>query len=162
MRRKCLALILALLTVAVTGYIFSNSAKDAESSHAQSDTVLEFVKPILQPVFPQAENADSEKDLAYYVRKAAHFTEFAVLGFCSGFFTAVISERKKARFFGAAAVYGLGVACCDEWIQTFTDRTSSWKDVVLDFSGVLFGVLLSAVIVWLLHHKEGGNAQCPN
>ena len=162
MAKKYLAVLFACLTVLMTGYIFSNSAKDAEASHAQSDAVLEIVKPILSQVIPDKTDTDSQKDLAYYLRKAAHFAEFAALGFCAGIFAAVISAGKKKSFFAAAALYCLGVACCDEIIQSFTDRTSSVKDVVLDFSGAMFGVLLAAAAVWLLHHKRGGNAQCPN
>ena len=162
MNRKYLAIIFALLTIAVTGYIFSNSLKDADASHAQSDVVVEVVAPILTPVIPQTREPSSERDLSFWVRKTAHFTEFALLGFCAGCCVVLLSDRKRTRLLAGAATYCLCVACCDEWIQSFRDRTSSWKDVALDFGGAIFGVLIVAAVVWLLYHKRGGNAQCPN
>ena len=159
MRPKYLLLLFALLTVLTTGYIFSNSLKDAEASHAQSGVVMEVVKPVLEPIIRQETEEKTERKLSFVVRKAAHFIEFAALGVCAGGFGAALSAVKKRRFWALPPVICLAVACCDEFIQSFMERTSSIKDVALDCTGSLFGLLLAAAAVWLLHHKKGGETQ---
>ena len=159
MQTKHLLILFALLSTLVTGYIFSNSFKDAEASHAQSGAVMEMVEPVLTPVIRQETEEETQKKLSFVVRKAAHFIEFAALGICVGGFTAALCALKRRNLWALAPGICLAAAACDEIIQSFTDRTSSVKDVALDLCGSVFGILLVAACLWLLHHKKGGTAQ---
>ena len=73
------------------------------------------------------------------IRKAAHFAEFACLGFLlAGFFRA----RGRAPLL-PGALCGLLSACVDETIQLFSPgRASAVADVWLDFAGTLAGIFL--------------------
>lgn len=73
------------------------------------------------------------------IRKAAHFGEFACLGFLmAGFFRI----RGRAPLL-PGALWGLLAACADETIQLFSPgRASRLTDVWIDFAGVLTGIFL--------------------
>ena len=81
MRAKVSFLFFALLSLLLTGFIFSNSLKTAGESHAQSGRVMELVRPLLVPRFIHGETEEeTEEKLSFVVRKAAHFVEFGALG----------------------------------------------------------------------------------
>lgn len=72
------------------------------------------------------------------LRKVAHFTEFACLGVFSCRFLFWIKKPQWCSL-GIAFL----VACCDETIQRFVpDRGPGFKDVLIDTSGALFGMIL--------------------
>ena len=138
-------LLFGLLSLAVMAFIFSNSAQLADQSNAVSGGLMDLLRPILQPFFT------SEELMHKFVRKAAHFTEFAALGFCVG----MTADGLRRRFWRGSMVFvplftTLAVAVTDEFIQSFFDRTSSVRDVLLDFAGAAFGVALAAMIAEML------------
>ena len=159
MRPKYLLLLFSLLTILVTGYIFSNSMKNAEESHAQSNAVMEVVEPVLTPVIRQETEEATVRKLSFLVRKSAHFIEYTALGLCVGGFSAALFAVKKRRIPALPVGMCVLVACCDEYIQSFVGRTNSLKDVALDLTGSLFGLLLAAAAIWLLQYKRGGTTQ---
>lgn len=133
----------SVLSVCVTAIIFWNSLQNAQQSNALSGGVLAAVKPVLSPLF-----GGSEEAMDRFVRKSAHFTEFAVLGLCLGAVADGICVhfwRTSLAFFPMFAT--LSIAVTDEFIQSFSDRTSAVKDVILDFCGGLFGL---TVIIFVL------------
>jgi VanZ family protein len=72
------------------------------------------------------------------MRKAAHFTEFFVLGLL--LYRALLGNLKEFRFKAAWWVIGAGLLCAlaDEAHQMLVvSRTPSLRDSFLDFSGVL-------------------------
>ncbi len=133
--------VFSVLTLCVAAIIFWNSLQNAQQSNGLSDGVLTAVKPILSPLF-----GGSEEAMDFFVRKSAHFIEFAVLGLCLGGIADGICVhfwRTSLAFFPLFAT--LSAAVTDEFIQSFSDRTSAVKDVILDFCGGLFG--LAAIIL---------------
>jgi VanZ family protein len=80
----------------------------------------------------------------YFVRKAAHLTEYAILamllwralrGWIDEFWRRVVLTLAWAMFFAAA----------DEFHQSFVaSRTASLGDVLLDCSGALLGLMICA------------------
>ena len=132
--RNIVFLILAIL---LTAFIFSNSMRDAAASDGQSGrfvAALEQFAGLFGTVIPH--NAT-----VTIVRKGAHMAEFFLLSCC---WCGVFWQR--AHRFWAYCVYilfaGLLTACCDEWIQLFSDgRASEVCDVFIDFAGVLLAVL---------------------
>lgn len=72
------------------------------------------------------------------MRKVAHFTEFACLGV---FLSRFLFWFEKRRIYALAGAFL--VACCDETIQRFVpNRGPSFKDVMIDTSGAVVGMLL--------------------
>jgi VanZ family protein len=127
----------ALFSVAWVLFIFSNSLLGPEDSGAQSGMITAFLRKILDP----NEKIPLET-FHHFVRKAAHFTEFFILGFLFAGLTLCVRYRRGFWHNGLLLFAALAVAVTDEFIQSFTGRGPSVRDVVLDFSGALTGLLL--------------------
>ena len=140
----CLTLVVALI-----GFIFGNSLESGPESMQTSNAVVEVVKPIVDP-----QDQIDDEQFSFSIRKLAHFTEFFWLGMalCGVVVCVADAGRGKAPVLShppvcAALLMSLLVAVTDEWIQSFTARTSSVRDVLLDFSGALCGFFLTALAV---------------
>lgn len=128
-------LLFLLLSLLVTGFIFFNSFQGPDSSNESSGLILKLLSPITGLI----DRFISDIDWNFVIRKGAHFTEFCVLGILSAL--TFISTGKKVRtFFGYNLFCVLSVALTDEFIQSFTGRTSSVRDVFLDFCGAAVGI----------------------
>ena len=92
------------------------------------------------------------------VRKLAHFVEFAALGVSFGGYTWNLGMVRGRKYWALPAWLTLVVAVCDEFIQGFTNRGSMVSDVVLDYSGALFGLLMVAAFVFINKNKAKNNA----
>ena len=83
------------------------------------------------------------------VRKLGHFSEYALLGFWLMLSLRVYTRRILSHI-SWPLFFGLLAGVLDEGIQIFADgRGSDVRDVVIDFSGVVFG-LLAALFLLLL------------
>jgi VanZ family protein len=77
------------------------------------------------------------------VRKAAHLTEYGILGFLV--FRAIRAGRRDwdFRWSLAAIAIAMAVACLDEWHQAFVpSRTASPYDVLIDTIGAALAQVL--------------------
>lgn len=140
----------SVLSVCVTAFIFWNSLQNAQQSNALSGGLLAAVKPILSPLF-----GGSEEAMDLFVRKSAHFAEFAVLGLCLG----AVADGIYVRFWRTSLAFfplfaTLSVAVTDEFIQSFSDRTSAVRDVILDFCGGLFGLTAMVLVFAALRSRR--------
>ncbi len=142
MKKQTVKVVFSAVLVCMTVvFIFSNSLRNGEESNRQSGFVTELLQRILDP------NGTIEEDIFhYYVRKGAHFTEFSLLGF--SLWLLMLSLRDKIGLFcpGAMLFAALATAVTDEFIQSFTGRTSSVTDVLIDFSGALTGFVLPLIL----------------
>ncbi len=134
-------IVLFVITGLLIGFIWTRSMMSAEASTVESTGVLKLLIRFLKGIGISAELTD------HIVRKAAHFLEFALLGFLSFW----CSRRLKKRILPNLMPVGfvcLAVAVVDEYIQLFSvGRSSEVFDVVLDFSGSVFGVLFFLLIL---------------
>jgi VanZ family protein len=117
---------------------------DGEVSATESGGLLNLVKAIFD-FLPLTEDLTE-----HILRKLAHFTEFACLGFLLGADTLLFvkngSDKIKHKIY-LPAFGGLLAAQVDETIQLFVPgRSSQVKDVWIDFSGVVIGVIAVFVI----------------
>lgn len=120
------------LTACCLAFIWGNSLMPGSVSGAISD----FFKRILQYLFEQG--GPESSGLGFLVRKMAHFTEFTMLGLCLCWLFGMLGKGRLLPFLCGAAA-----ACVDETIQIFVpDRGPSVRDVCIDSSGVLLGVIL--------------------
>ena len=113
-------------------FIWGNSLLPGEISGAISD----FVKNILAAIFEQGK--PEPENSGFLLRKLAHFTEFTMLGLCLCWLFGMLGKGRLLPFLCGAAAAGV-----DETIQLFVpERGPSLRDVCIDSSGVLLGVIL--------------------
>ena len=113
-------------------FIWGNSLLPGEISGRISDWVKELLSFLLPGEVPGVTTGGG------LLRKIAHFSEFAALGFCLCWRFGMLEKRKIM-----ALVYGFGAACVDETIQIFVpDRGPSPKDVAIDTCGAAVGMAL--------------------
>ena len=147
LKRKSV-MVLSVLTVLIVAFIWSNSFVSGEESGARSGSVTKFLLSILDP-----NGRIPEDSFHHFIRKTAHFVEFAVLGVVLGSLFRVVGQETGRSFFSLPVLLVLLVAVIDEYIQFFTGRGSMVTDVVLDFAGGLTGLLL-AFLLSLLKKKK--------
>ena len=145
--------IMTVLTAAAVVAIFYNSSLDAFESTEQSSPLTEWINGILShlPIpFSVTEN---------FVRKAAHFTEYSILGVMLSV-TYHLYFHKKSKVLLAAVPTGAVVASCDELIQLIpAGRSAQVSDVLLDCCGAIFGTLIVIMFISIIELKRRKKAQ---
>lgn len=144
----------SMVAIALAFWIFSNSMQPAVDSAERSSSILELIQKMLP-------NATWITE--YLIRKTAHFTEYAVLGF---FVFKAVKEhllywgvkRVKAtqdghftlslgRTYVISALCSVLTALTDETIQLYVEgRSGQVTDVWLDFAGALTGACVLVII----------------
>ncbi len=143
-KRDVLRAVIYILIVLNIAFIWSMSMYSKEESGDQSGTVAE----LLRTVFPFLRKIP-DAIFGKLVRKLAHFSEFALLGILSASALWEHTDRTKARFSGLilpTLMLCLLVASTDETIQLFSNRGCQVKDIMLDFSGSIFGFFFISAI----------------
>lgn len=140
-------IIFYILTILILLFIWSNSMDDPVTSYSKSDKVLKFVSKILTHVL--GNNHYITLFYISHVRKIAHFTEYMVLG--SVMTTGMkIADKTKIQHFYNSLSFSVIAAVIDEYIQIYSGRGSSIKDVIIDFSGYLTGTMLTVIIICII------------
>lgn len=157
-KRQVIALLLILCTLGAQLFIFSNSLKGGEESAKQSGAVVEVVRPSVEQILPAVKVEPTEDNVVRFVRKAAHFLEFALLGFLCCV-TARYFTKKKSVFLTVPFGYCVLTALADEGIQLFSQgRAGRFTDVLIDGGGALTGLLFAfgciALAGWIKNRKK--------
>ena len=146
-KRRRWNILLGILLAATLCFIWGNSLLSREDSAELSVWVTEWLTQFM-------ENLPLQQPDEHVIRKLAHFGEFALLGLE----LAALFFLNRGRTFQSAiisALCALAAASVDETLQFFSHRAPMVKDVLLDLTGALTGILL----LWLLtarRHKENG------
>ena len=91
---------------------------------------------------------DFADGIHYYVRKAAHMTEYFLLAIAISFPLYVYGVRGIWLML-LAGIVCVGFAGLDEYHQSFVDaRTPAVKDVGIDSIGAFIGILLVQAFCW--------------
>ena len=126
---------LSIITIVWILVIFSFSLQSGEESGKLSGGIVAWVVDLLFP-----ENFAHVEMVHFLIRKAAHFTEYFILGVL---LSLTVREAKWSRPLLAPWLLGTLVACCDETIQLFSaGRAGMITDVMLDSSGVFTGCMV--------------------
>lgn len=137
MKKNKKAILFTAITIIWIAFIFYNSFMNGSQSTAESNFVYEIINKIL-----------GEGNIsAQFVRKAAHFTEYFILGIL---LLKTVWEYKHLimRVITTPLFFGLFTAVCDETIQLFSEgRSSQVSDILIDFSGVVVGLIITGLIV---------------
>lgn len=133
----CFSTLVILLTV----FILFNSTKGNQKSHEISNAITEIIDI-------NKSGADASKSIN--VRKIAHVVEFSALGMAVICLSIFCYRVFNVKTYGTAFFYVLAVAVADEHIQSFSDRSSSTSDIILDFFGALIGFCIVGIIVGII------------
>jgi VanZ family protein len=170
--RHLFCLLLLTLTIAWMVVIFCLSAQPAKESADTSRFFGRIAAEIFVPGYSSmtgAEQQELAEKLDYPVRKCAHATEYAILGFLL-FATLTAAEPKakaeaaseaeqpqKKRRTGISFFAGVLYAASDEFHQLYVPgRSGQFSDVLLDAGGVLAGMLFCFCMLLLLRKISGG------
>ena len=141
-------LINGVITLGLLCFIWGNSLLPGKDSGELSG----FVGMLLQKLLPFL-NLQSETGM-HFLRKAAHFSEFAALGMSFTWLFGMLS-RRKAWSLSLPLICGATAAAIDETIQLFSpNRGPSIKDVGIDTCGVIAGIAVLSLLHWLFTHKK--------
>ena len=124
-------------------FLFSTDAFSGDNTGSLLWTVVSFIYPgATQELF------DS---IHFYVRKAGHFTEYAILALLLfRAFRSGARERWRLRWALSSLLIAFLYASLDEFHQTFTRRrTGSVYDSLIDTSGAATAL----VLLWLYGRK---------
>jgi len=145
MRRKIFAAAAVLWMIV----IFSFSAKVSEDSEEMSRSVGMLIgKAVIKEYkeWPGKRQAAFAAKIDYPVRKAAHASEYAILGILlTG---AILDIRKPWKRQLPAFLIGAVYAASDEFHQLFVPgRSGQIRDVMIDSAGVAAGIILACLAI---------------
>lgn len=145
-----------VLVAAWCVFIFLMSAKGGDASQGMSDGVIVSIIKLLYPGFeglgPDVQAAAIGM-WSFPVRKAAHLSEYALLGLLTS--NAVVQvERARVGYLNlrsdakwlllAALAFCVLFAASDEFHQLFVEgRSGQLRDVLIDSDGAAIGVLVA-------------------
>ena len=138
-KKKIILLILVILWM---GVIFFLSSMDSKESNKKSKSTIESginktIKTTNKYKITNISNKKSKKlveDLNYPLRKVAHATEYGILAIL----LVMLLEGKNKKYI-ITLIFTFLYACSDEFHQSFTGRTSLFKDVLIDtIGGIIF------------------------
>lgn len=148
---KFLRAIIIILILFNMGAIFFFSAQKAVESDKTSDGFITALCKTVVSYFDSLSPQEKEttiKSLSHAVRKAAHMSEYALLGFlCAILFASYgYKIRNFALGFGFSTLY----AATDEFHQLFVEgRSGQFSDVCIDAAGALTGVIFAWFVYFI-------------
>lgn len=151
-QKKKIAIVSGLLLIVLYFLIFGFSAQDGETSGNISLTLSHYGVTLWNRLNGGMINEQVIKALAdhldYPLRKAAHFTEYAVMGILVCCFLCAFIKSLKKIFF--CSVFWIFVsAAFDELHQYFVPgRWASVADVFLDTCGGAVGAVICCLILY--------------
>ena len=143
MKRKIILAITWSLVIAVCITIFIFSGMVADDSAEQSGFIRELLTKIFGVGFTE-----------FFIRKLAHMSEYAALGFFSAFAFAYTFKNAKRFYFGIlfTLIYAIG----DEIHQLFVPgRSGQVRDVFIDMAGALLGVICLGLCYFIYMKVKG-------
>lgn len=139
-RRKKYAVAFWILTIACMCLIFYLSAQPANKSSLQSTFITKLLAQLL----------NNESLSEHFVRKLAHFSEFAGLSFLFNWSMLFTKGNKQLL---TATSFASAYAITDEIHQIFVEgRACMFTDWLIDTSGAILGMLVFLVIYIAFQH----------
>ena len=158
--KRTIFLILIIINC-ITIFYFSNQVADVSST--SSGRIVNFIANLL-PFIKNMPEAEKEvicsEVLQPIVRKTAHFSIYALLGFWIINFALTYrgSDYKKVLW---SWIFGTVYAITDEIHQLFIPgRSGEIRDVCIDSLGVLTGILVVVIIMYLYKRINIKRQEC--
>ena len=143
--------------------IFSFSAQtgevSGELSYKISYKIVEVKNEVLHENKDSYELSYEADNIHFYVRKAAHMTEYFLLAVAISF-PLYVYRIRGIWLFLLAGIFCVGFAGLDEYHQSFVGgRGPSVRDVCIDSSGALIGIILVQLFCWFSLHTPGSSSR---
>ena len=158
-RGLLIATTVALVTLSILIFFFSAEGGDASS--VRSDAIARALAPLFAPDIDTWDSLARKafiSDLRFFVRKAAHATEYAALGalwFAELHQLARALADDAARTAACASALTVVYACTDEFHQLFVGgRAGQATDVLVDAAGGLVGIAFALACAALLAFRR--------
>lgn len=133
-------LLYIILNILIICFIFYNSIKNGEESSNASRVVLNYINQFFEIIGTEINIT------GYFIRKMAHFVEFFALGLSITLLFNSFLEL-KIQILGYPLFLCTIIPVLDEYIQKFSiGRSSEVSDILIDFSGAFFGIILIFII----------------
>ena len=151
-RYFCLVLIIAICI-----FIFLMSAAEGPTSSKISGSFIEAIIRFFNKGFDSLSKQQRLEIIASYqhfVRKAAHFSVYALLGIFTNGFLITYRELRKFKSLIFSFIFVLLYSISDEIHQLFIPlRSGQFSDVILDTLGGILGILILKLIC-ILYFKR--------
>lgn len=146
MKQNLYRMITGILTVAWMCVIFAFSSQPSTESGKVSGGFCSYLVENVNDLFHLHMSGEQmlsfAEEIEYPVRKAAHMSEYAVLGLLSFAFCHGFAKREK-QCYVTATIMAFLYACTDEFHQYFVPgRSAEFKDVCIDTAGALAGLMI--------------------
>ena len=139
-----------ILVVVIMAVIYNLSAQVADTSNQLSTGVTEKVVKVVETIVPKVDL--DVKEFNHIIRKNAHFFIYCSLGFL---LMNAMKRSEITRYYAILLSFVIGTvyAITDEFHQSIIPgRGPQLTDVLIDGSGVLFGIILYILIFkWKRH-----------
>ena len=138
--------------------IFLMSSDDSEESSKKSEIVVDAVIEVAVDVkltTREKVTPSVRRTIGFYVRKTAHATEYAILGILLVLALAAWGIRGPVARGALALPIAAAYAASDEYHQlSVSGRSGEWRDVLIDISGALAGILLSLLLMRIIRKRR--------
>ncbi len=158
--KRSLPILLSLLPALILCVlIFLFSSQTAAESSGTSSRLITWLLTLKDPHFaelPQKQQRAQIQQLQFITRKGAHFSIYTLLGICL-FLPLNRYTGKLGHAALAAWLFCVAYAVTDELHQYFIPgRSCELRDLLIDSSGALLGVLIScaAAALWKRRQKK--------
>lgn len=148
--------------------IFLFSMENGQDSSKNSGYIVGLIENIFIKDFHSYDEVKQQQIneiIGFWVRKTAHFLEFAILGF--GIYMSLLTRslmNKKLieiwkkfwlRFCIYTQIFVSIYAITDELHQGMVDgRQPALRDVLIDSAGGLWMIVTITAIVWIVYHRK--------
>lgn len=146
--------------LALMVFIFVMSSQPADESLKTSGGFVSFAEHLFYPELdsmPPAEREQIHSAVTNVVRKIGHFCEYGALGFFTFLHFDAIDQKRKIPKKGLWALLVCFLySCSDEIHQAFVpERGPGVRDVLIDTSGALAGILVMTLLLYIVRKKHG-------
>lgn len=151
MRKGLVKLLMVIIILGILGATYKFSSENSSVSNSRSEQIAQAIEPYLSNetkhfIMSIAPIKVEKYEVSnYLVRKTAHMAEYALLGLAI-FLLLRISDRSANKCFMTAVLFCLLAAGIDEYHQSFTGRTSSFYDVLIDTTGCLVSTGIAYIV----------------
>ena len=136
--------LLGCFVLVIIGFILYQGTRPISTSLQSSDYLVYKLMNLLEKVRAYHEE-ELYRLLHVLVRKGAHLFEYAMLGSLLYLLFKCFKQREHNCWIYALFLVLL-CATMDEFFQSFVGRTSSVRDVLIDFSGAIIGMCVISFI----------------
>ena len=149
-------IIFGMIAVFWCGVIFFLSSENSGESSARSGRIITAICETFVPGYEnytESEKNELKADLSFAVRKAAHFTAYAILG--ALLFQLFYLFKNLWLRSVLAILCAFAYAASDEIHQSFVPgRSCEFRDMLIDTGGAALAVLISLLIIHLKSKRK--------